>query len=302
MDWLRSITVLGIAFVAVVATTLGLAGWLVPQRATATASDAASPGASRVAAQPTPPNDGIPGLGGVLTVSGDHSGFLVLSRESQESQYALVGGDGRVTFEGAPVIVTQLSYDGWEFFPEPDECSVTPGDLDDVIGIGFAELVCTDLAEIRDKGVVSFAGTIGLPVDRLAGRTLPLTGGTLSVGAETWTFDFAYLVLWQQPMIGGDVGANMELFDEPLGSSLLFAWDVETHRISLVAATRNGERADAPQGACTFERTELGKPNPGATTVELTIDCPAVEVPSVGVVPISGTVVVDELEIPDLAP
>lgn len=296
MEWLRSVTVIGIAFAGVVVATLGLAAVIVPSSAP-TSNETGSPGASAVGVLPTP-GSGIPGLGGQLTVTGDRQGTLVLTRESQDGNYALVGGDGRIAFEGAPVVVTQVSYDGLEFFPEEGDCTVTPGNLDNAVGIGFAELVCTDIADIRDNGVVTIAGTIGLPVDRLAGREMPLTGGSIQVGDETWTFEFALLLLWQQPMIGGETNANMELLDEGLGAALSFFYDIETHRTSVTEVMRDGETIPVPDGACRLEREELGRPNPGAMTIELGIDCSAVEVPGLGTVPITGTVIVDELEFP----
>jgi hypothetical protein len=61
---------------------------------------------------------------------------------------------------------------------------------------------------------------------------------------------------------------------------------------------RDGETADIAAGACALQREELGRPNPRTTTVEIAIDCPSVEVPGLGVAPIGGSVVVDELEFP----
>jgi len=295
VEWLRSVTVIGIAFAGVVVATLGLAAVIVPSPATST--ETGSPGASAVAVQPTP-GSGIPGLGGELAVTGDREGTLVLTRESQDGTYALVGGDGRITFEGAPVVVTQLSYDGLDFFPDEDDCTVTPGNLDNAIGIGFAELICTDIADIRDTGVVTIEGTIGLPVDRLVGRELPVTGGSMQVGTETWSFDSGFLLLWQQPAISGVTDANMHLLDEAQGTALYFFYDIETHRASVSDVMRDGVTVAVPDGACHLEREELGRPNPAAMTIELGIDCPAVDVPGLGVVPISGTVIVDEVEFP----
>ncbi len=295
MEWLRSVTVIGIAFAGVVVATLGLAAVIVP--VPVPSGEPGSPGASAVAAQPTP-GSGIPGLGGQLAVTGDREGTLVLTRESQDGSYALVGGDGRITFEGAPVVVTQVSYDGLEFFPEEGDCTVTPGNLDNAVGIGFAELVCIDIADIRDNGVVTISGTVGLPIDRLAAREMPPSGGSIQVGDETWTFEFGLLLLWQQPMLGGETNPNMELRDEGLDAALYFFYDIETHRTSVTEVMRDGETLPVPEGACRLEREELGRPNPGAMTTELVIDCAGIEVPGLGTVPINGTVIVDELEFP----
>jgi hypothetical protein len=292
---LRSVTLLSLGFVGVVAGTLGLAALIVPAPASQEGGTS-SPGASE-AAVVAPPSGGIPGLGGTLVVTGDREGTFVLTRESLEGSYALVGSQGRIVFAGQPAEVTQLSYDGLDFFPDPEDCTITAGDLDSAVGIGFAELSCVDLADIRETGVITIEGTLGLPVDRLAGRDLPLTGGSLAVGDETWSFEFAYLLLWQQPAIAGRTGANMELVDEAHGG-LLFSYDIETHRTSVTGVMRASETFDIAEGACGLQREELGRPNPRTTTVELIIECAAVDVPGLGVVPISGTVVVDELEFP----
>lgn len=295
---LRSVTLLGLGFVGVVAGTLGLAALLVPAPAASSQDGGArSPGASGAAVLP-PPSSGIPGLGGTLAVTGDREGTFVLTRESVEGNYALVGSEGRIAFAGQPVEVTQLSYDGLDFFPDPGDCTITTGNLDDAIGIGFAELSCVDLADIRETGVITIEGTLGLPVDRLADRELPFTGGSIAVGDETWAFEFAYLFLWQQPVISGFTNANMELADEAQGTSLYFFYDIQTHRTTVSGALRDGETIEFPDGACGLQREELGRPNPRTITVELTIECPSVEVPGLGAVPIIGTVVVDELEYP----
>lgn len=303
-DSLRSLTVLAMTCVGVVVMTLALATVIVPRSAAsgpAAADSSAAPGASAGVAGPLDPepSGGIPGLGGVVTASGDLEGQFRLIRESLEGRYSLVGSDGRMAFEGQPVTVAQASFDGWEFFPEPDDCTVTPLNLDSAIGVGQAEVVCTDLQELRDKGIVTLTATLGLPVDQLAERELPLTGGTATVGPETWTFEMAYLVTWQQPIISGQREYNMALEDAPLGTRLLFTYDHMSHKLALAAVGRQGTEVDVPEGGCAIQREELGKPNPRATTVRLTISCPAVEVPGLGAVPIDSTVVVDELEFPE---
>lgn len=300
-DWLRSLTVLLTAFVGVVVLTLGLATLIVPRPAGADRDPVASadPSASGGVGQPVEPapSGGIPGLGGVLTVTGDREGTMRVSEESQTGAYALVGGDGRIVLEGAPPEVTQLSYEGWEFFPEPEDCSITTGNLDDAIGIGFGELVCTDLADIRGNGVVSLSGTIGLPLDRLVKRELPPTGGTVAVGEESWAFEAAYLYMWEQPNIGGVREPNMVLYDEA-ERYITFFYDTQTHRTTVASVIRDEEEMEVPAEACTLTREQLGRPNPRAFTVEMTISCASVEVPGLGAVPISGTIVVDELEYP----
>ncbi len=297
-DWFRSIVVLGAAVLVVVGMTFGLAALIVPGPGVGSQPDpdgSAGPSAGAAESQQA----GVPsGVGGTLAVTGDREGTFTLTRDSVEGSYALVGSDGRIDFGGQPVEVTQASYDGLAFFPDPGDCTITPGQTDTATGIGLAELVCTDLADIRDNGVISLAGTIGLPIDRLIGRELAAPGGSVTVGDETWTFPEAFIVTWGSPAIAGRDECNMQLIDEAQAAILCFTYDAETHRVGLIDVGHDGETGTVPEGACSLDRTELGKPNPRDVTIELTIECPAVEVPGLGTVPIDGTLVVDELGYP----
>ncbi len=302
-DWLRSTTVIAITFVAVVVVTLGLATVLVPRAGVAAPpgelAASGAPGESAAAGPLEPePTDGIPRVGGALAFSGDHSGTLELTRDSLEGAYGLLGSNGRMTLEGQPGVITQISFDGWEFFPDPEQCTIVAGDADAQLGLASAEIACTELVEIRDKGVVSVAGTINLPADRAGPRPLPATGGTAAVGDEAWTFDQAFLVTWTQPVVVGQDAYAMELVDVATGARLLFGYDANAHRMTVGAVERDGQAVDVPADACALEREMLGKPNPRDIAAEIAITCPAVEVPGLGVVAIEGTVVVDELGYP----
>jgi hypothetical protein len=291
---LRSFTLLGMAFAGVVFITVALATILAPAPAV---SSGAEPGPSDAASSVATPSPiaGDPGIGGALVVSGDREGTLALARESYDTGYALVGSDGRITFEGTPPTVAQISYEGWEFFPEPGDCTLTPGDIDHETGIGQADLSCRDLADIRGNGVITVEGRVGMAADMIGQRGVPPSGGSLAVGDETWSFEGAFIVTWGTPAIAGRDECNMQLVDEAQASYLCFSYDAETHRADIIEVGRDGETALVPEGACTLDRAELGKPNPRDVTVELTIECAAVEVPGIGTVPIGGTVVVDEL-------
>jgi hypothetical protein len=298
--WVRSLSVLVAAFGGVVVITLGLVGLLVPDRTAFTVPGPSRlPGETDVVAAPDAVG-GVPGLGGTITVTGDREGSFRLTRAVHQGRYALEGGGGRITFVGAPVKVAQVSYDGLEFFPDPGQCAVTSGNLGNAIGVGFADLHCDDLVDARGSGTVSMTGEIGLPIDLLVGRQLPASGGSLTVGGETWEFDDAVLVTWQQPAIGGVSEYNLQL--EDLGGpprALNFSYDVESHRLSLVNVGVGNTDADVPAGTCILDRTELGMHNPRTRVVELTISCPSVEVPDLGAVAINGSVVVDELQWPE---
>ena len=303
-DGLRSITVIAITFVGVIVVTLGLATLIVP-RAPVTA-DPGGPVASddaeetqNTGAHEPEPSDGMPRVGGSLAFTGDREGTLRLTRDSLEGTYGLLGSDGRMTLTGTPAEITQISFDGWEFFPDPGQCTVTAADPDAQLGLASAEVVCTDLAEIRDKGVVSVSGSINLPADRAAPRALPATGGTATVGSETWTFDQGFLVTWNPSIYVMGAGEfNMELVDVATGARLLFRHDADAQRTTLAAVERGGELVQIDDGACRIEREMLGKPNPRDIAVELVVTCSLVEVPGLGTVPIQATVTVDELGYP----
>jgi hypothetical protein len=304
-DWIRSLTVLAMTGVGVVVLTLGLATLIVPRPAALADPGQATPSGSS-GATPTPgahepePSDGIPHVGGRLAFSGDRDGTLALTRDSLEGTYGLIGSDGRMTLgQGQPPEVTQISFDGWEFFPDSGQCTLTPGEPDAQLGLATAEISCTGLVEIRDKGTVSVEGTINLPADRAAPRTLPQTGGTASVGGETWTFEQAFLTTWNPSIYVTGAGEfSMELVDPETLDRLLFSYDADAHLLGLAAVEREGELIEVPPGACTIARDLLGKPNPRDLAVELVITCPRVDVPGLGSVPVEATVVVDELGYP----
>ena len=289
-DWFRSATVLVMAFVAALVVTMGMANVIAPGGApdaeTADRGDGGSPTAT---AAP------VEGVGGNLSVSGDREGTLTLTREANEERYSLVGDDARMVFEGQPTTVAQVSWEGLEFFPEPDDCTITAGELDDQLGVGYAEVVCTELVDIRDGGTISLSGTLGLPLFMVGDSDLPETGGNVTVGDETW--EFAEAMLFTSPVNTGPgtEDYNMELVDDRLGS-LRFRYDVQTHALSLVSTQRGGETSTLDPGACSLATEELGRISPSAAIVELTIDCPAVDVPGLGPVPIVGTVIVQQLE------
>jgi hypothetical protein len=299
-SWVRSLSVLAVAFGGVVIITLGFAGLMIPDRPVASTSGTSQrPEGSGLLPVPDPVG-AVPGLGGAITVTGDREGSFRLTRGLNQGSYALEGGGGRISFEGTPVQVAQVSHDGLELFPDPGQCEITTGDLDGALGIGFAELRCDDLVDIRGNGTVSLSGEIGLPLDLLTVRTLPPSGGSLAVGDETWTFEEAILTTWQMPAIAGVSEHNLRLTQ--LGGPprvLGFIYDFETHRLSLATAGVGNQEEDVPEGACSFDRTELGQHNPQTIVIELSIDCPSVEVPGMGSVPISGVVVVDELQWPE---
>ena len=303
-DWFRSVTVLVMAFVGAVVVTIGLANVIVPGGA----PDPQTAGGGDGGGGATPPPTLLPieGVGGHLTVTGDREGTLTLTRESNDERYSLLGDDARMVFDGDPPAIAQVSWDGLEFFPEPEDCSIAPGELDDQLGVGYAEVECTDLVDIRDGGTISVSGTLGVALTLVGQSDLPEMGGSVTVGDETWQFDEAMLLAIPFAARGGEEHYNMVLAragtdegcpgPECSRTSLRFRYDVQHHQLTLVNVERDGADAELAAGTCSLTTTELGRLTPGTAVVDLTIDCPAAEVPGMGSVPIAGTVIVQQVD------
>jgi hypothetical protein len=290
-DWFRSVTVLVMAFVGAIVVTLGLANVIVPGGG---ADPQAADGGDGVGTPP-PARQPIAGIGGNLTVTGDLEGTLTLDREDTNDRYALEGNDARIVFEDIPPVVVQLSWQGLEFFPEPSDCTITPGELDQQLGIGYADIGCEGLEDVRGGGTIAVEGTLGVALTLVGESDLPETGGSLTVGDETWSFPDAFLYNFPFNTGAGTDDFNMELVDVDRGT-LRFRYDVQTHRLGLISVEREGEVSSLAAGACSLTMNELGRLTPSAAVVELTIDCPAAEVPGLGNVPITGTVIIQQVE------
>lgn len=287
-DWFRSLSVLGMAFVAVVTVTIGLAGAIVPSQGGLPATnddatpDAAAPSATAgTAAQPT-------AVGGTLMVTGDRPGDLVLDRETTQDRYGLVGPDGRILFDG-PEALARIQYDGLEFFLDPEDCSVEPGARHDPTGVAGAHVRCEDIDDVRDNGTISVEGMVGVAADLFGLRgDLPETGGSVRLGDETLTFERARFTL--VPFAGAFAGQLVdETFDPP--AAIGFSYDPQTHAISVSEVQFAGD-AVTPSG-CTVGEERIGLLNPHVRVVDLTIRCDAVDLPTLGTVPLDGSVIAE---------
>lgn len=294
-DWFRSLSVLGIAFVGVVALTFGLAALIVP----GAAGSAQGPGV------PTPdpsgrvrvPADGpVTAIGGVLAVSGDREASFVLDREASDQGYVLAGPDGRIFFGGDPLTVERISYDGLEFYVDPGDCELDPGERHDPSGVAGATIRCEEIEDVRGGGVVSLAGRVGVSADVLGLRgDLPPSGGTIDIGDEPVEFPFAVLYLGSP---GPFEPAGGFLASDDGRTQLQFDYDVQTHGLELVTVLVDGipHPNEIERDACSLSFAQLGRLNPRTNTVEMTIDCPAVEMASGETVRIGGTIIADLVE------
>ena len=310
-DWAAGLTVLSLAFVGTVVVTMGLAAVVVPQAYSAVPSDdPAASGAVAVDMTP-PPIDRVPqAIGGTLTVTGDAQGTFVLDREDAEvgfefddeagtarledGPYRLSGDEGQITFEVDPLAVQQIDFDGLSFYPEPEDCELTAGVLNPQLGIASAGLLCEEIADIRDNGVVTIEGTLMAAGDVLGMRgDLPSSGGSLAVGSTTIEFSEARLLL--EPFgFDAETGlANLPLFTADQESGMFVEYDPHTHELDVGSIIVGGETSEFSDGACSVARRDIGRLNPRTAVVELSVTCDAVDVPARGSVPVTGSVVAD---------
>lgn len=298
-SWLRSVSVLAMAFVGVVVMTLGLSIWILPD-GSAVAQGGGDPSASAEPSDDTPsvPTGPPTAEGGSLAVTGDRPGTLVLDRVNEEgSGYAIVGDKGKVILGRDPIEITQVTFDGLDFYTDPGDCTIAPGEYNADAGVAWADLECTEVRDIRDKATISIAGRVAVAANML-GLTgdLPEPGGTVSFGDASVTADWATFTMTVRPSRAGvddDTAMSIGGMDPYWG--LEFSWNADTDRLSLFQVNYGTGRAQAEADACTIDRRVIGRHSPRLSMVEMTITCPSVDVPELGVVPIRGMVIVSQV-------
>lgn len=296
-DGLRSLAVLAASFAGVVVVTFGLAVLIVPDPVSSTDDPGVDPSDAASTSAPLADLDAVPtAIGGTLVVTGDREANLLVDREATDGQYGLLGDDARVFVVGDPPSIVQMNLDGLSFFPDPDECTVTPGTLNQEIGVASAELRCDDVADIRDNGVVSVQGVVGIAADVLGMRgDLPQSGGTIMLGGETLEFGEAWMYSFPVFVFGNPDQTNMGLIDGR--TELYFTYDPQTHAVTLARIHRDEVETEVPATACSISTSQLGKLNPRTTVLDMTLSCPAVELPDAGTVAIEGSVIVELIEV-----
>ncbi len=309
-DWATGLTILTAAFVGTVLVTLGLAATIVPHAFSASPNaEPDASGAVSVHATPPPLDQPPDAIGGVLTVSGDLHGTIALDREDaeigfefdpeiqiarlQDGPYQLLGSEARITFTRDPLAVQQIDYEGLSFYPEPDDCEITPGALNPALGIASAALRCEEIADIRDNGVINIDGTIHAAADVLGMRgELPASGGSVAVGSEEVELAEARALLQQFGFDAATGLASLPILNDGMTEGVILTYDPHSHELDIDSIILAEEPIDASE-ACTVARTDMGLLNPRTSVVELAISCDAVEAPGGGSVPVSGSLVVD---------
>lgn len=299
-DWFRSLGVFGTAFAAVVLFTVGVAAAIVPtgdEAAQLPAASSGDAGASGVTPIPTAPPQPT-AVGGTLTVSGDREGAFVLARETTENRYGLVGPEGRVLFEGDPVTVARVQYDGLEFFIAPGDCTVTPGDRHDPTGVAGADIHCEAIEDVRGNGTINLGGRVGVAATLFGLRgDLPESGGTLTVDGEALEVGQTFVVI---PTGGSFFGTSFfvgQIVTADGRVSLHLDYDTQTHQLTVSEINADGETV-RPGGGCHVDEREIGVLNPHVRIVELAVRCDRVDLPSRGEIALSASVIVEMVEPP----
>ena len=299
----RSVVVLVMGFAGTVAITLGMVMLIVQDRAAVTADATPTP-------FPTIAPDAAPtATGGSLVVSGDREGTFTLDRDSyavaidpdfergfarvEFGRFGLLGGAGAVYFSPDPLVVEQIDFDGMAFYPEPEDCAITPGELNPTIGVASAHVTCADLTDIRDAGIVTVQGGIALPGDLLGLRgDLPPSGGEMAVGSQTLAFSDGR-VLVQNALTEDTERQPLFLYGDDDASSIGFERDPDTAELFVTYLVVDEELFDIPDEACRVTTTELGMLNPITTVLELSIQCAELDLGAHGVVAIDDSLVID---------
>lgn len=286
----KTFGVLALTAAAVVIAVLGLAGLTV----------AITPNFADGFAEATVGEDGsltfgLTAVGGVIEITGDREGTVSLGEEFSGPSFGLSGDGARMFFSANPLTLDQMSYDGLEFFPDPQDCVFTVADHDPDDDLVAVHLECS-LEDIRGNGAITLDGHTAMYPPMALDLDLPDTGGTVMVGEESWVIDHDPVMhVMPPPAVVGWEGNSLHLATTDYERSLRFDGDEEgaaSLRLAFISTT-DGE-ADVAPDVCSTTTRELLHVSTQVTYVELTFSCPDVQVPGRGEVPIEGTVVFSE--------
>jgi len=235
-------------------------------------------------------------VGGALEVTGARQGTIDLDREVSGPGFGLGDDQTRIFFTGDPLAIDQMSYDGLAFFPEPGACEITEGEHNEEIGLVAVQISCPELVDIRDNGSITLEGVAALPADLVIELDLPDTGGTVAVGDREW--DIVDPLLFVGPGFFGDDMTAIEflLWTRDALEGLGFRYDNETGVVSLATVHFDERTRDVGRADCTLTDDEVMVVNPQSQYRELTIGCENVDVPDMGTVDITGSVVYEKVE------
>lgn len=288
MIW-KSLAVLTGAAALVVIAVLGLARLAIPDEPTFTEGfEGAENPEEEVEFVPT-------AVGALLEITGSREATVILEGTIEGPSYGIGDSTTRVFFESDPLAIGQMSHDGLAFFPDPEDCELTPGEHDEDIGLIAVTISCLELVDIRDNGSISIEGQLALPADLVIELDLPERGGTVTIGDETIWFG-PDLHLFVGPSFDSGVSElGLTAVSESPPATLVFPYDLESDRVRLGRVGFSGGSTEIGPEECSHEMKELAVINTQAKIVEVTFSCPEIQLANVGQVPIEGTLVFEQI-------
>jgi hypothetical protein len=236
-------------------------------------------------------------IGGELVVTGARDATITLERQVDGPTFGLGNAKARVFFDVDPLAITQMSYDGLAFFPDPGDCEITEGRHNEETGLAAVQISCPELVDIRDNGIIALDGYAALPADLVVDLDLPETGGTITVGEEVWEVAEAYLIIGPS-FPGSDAGdIGLSLSPGETDDVLFLAYDIDIGDLSPGFLQIDGTRHDISGARCDLSTQELVVVNPQAQILELSVGCEAVELPGLGSITIEGTVIYQQIHV-----
>jgi hypothetical protein len=308
---MRPILVLFGAAVGVALAMLAIAAVIFPAPPAPPTASATVPGATGSAApsgastttSPTggPVIDPTTHVGGTLTVSGDRPGtFTLQGEDSTMSGYTLAGSGDRITFaqdDDGTLFVDHVTYDALDFYLDPGECEIEPGEVNTDLGISTVTVTCPEITDLRDTATVTVEGRVGV-ASTLTGRDdLPEMGGSVTVSGDVeLSLDVEYGTWVQYPHQAGIFGGDRTNLYGRDGIPLVYLEaEEEAGPLAVVGFGEVDAWQEVEPGTCVAQTEQLAVASPDITYHALTLDCAAVPLVEGGTVSIEGSVVVERV-------
>lgn len=252
---------------------------------------------SPTAGSPDRPNLPV-AIGARLQVSGDRQGTFDLNAERgrDDGTFGLEGDDGRIFF-AADLSIEQMSYDGLDFFPDPGDCDVAPGEINEEIGVAAVEISCVEITDVRDTATVTFGGTAGLPRSLVASSDLPPLGGSFDfIGEERIPFlevDGGGFFIEAEGFVSDPHPLYLFSFED--ADTIAFTYDRQDDSLGLDHIVYESTENLVPPGVCEVATVNLGALSPTSTRIEVKVTCDPFPVVGLGEVGLQGSAVVDKV-------
>lgn len=109
---------------------------------------------------------------------------------------------GDFTLETDPesgIYIHHLQADGLDFFLDPEDCELAPGEVDPATAMVPVTVECTGVSDIRDTATVDLTGAVEVPFGEVAPPGVTLGGEIVMAGAVDATLEFGPPFWWVRP-------------------------------------------------------------------------------------------------------